>query len=169
MPLAPPSIGRCALELRQAPIKVDSGVPPPELFRLLTATVAQSVRAPDCGSGCRGFDSRRSPHPSLLQNFLLRPLGFGGHVGWHAILRRRRIMPSESLPWHRAPAAEVSADRADGTVNAGSWQPGVKTGLAPHSATPSKKHQTTGETRHPGLPPPAARFISAASCSVFGF
>ena len=26
------------------------------------AVVAQSGRAPDCGSGCRGFKSRRSPH-----------------------------------------------------------------------------------------------------------
>jgi hypothetical protein len=26
--------------------------------------VAQPGRAPDCGSGCRGFKSRRSPHPS---------------------------------------------------------------------------------------------------------
>ena len=27
-----------------------------------TAGVAQSVRAPDCGSGCRGFESHHSPH-----------------------------------------------------------------------------------------------------------
>lgn len=26
------------------------------------AKVAQLVRAPDCGSGCRGFESRLSPH-----------------------------------------------------------------------------------------------------------
>ena len=28
-----------------------------------TVAVAQPGRAPDCGSGCRGFKSRRSPHP----------------------------------------------------------------------------------------------------------
>ena len=28
----------------------------------LVAVVAQLVRAPDCGSGCREFEPRRSPH-----------------------------------------------------------------------------------------------------------
>ena len=34
------------------------------LTKIRTAVVAQQVRAPDCGSGCRGFKSRRSPHLS---------------------------------------------------------------------------------------------------------
>ena len=36
----------------------------------IVASVAQLVRAPDCGSGCRGFDSRRSP--SLRSQLTMR-------------------------------------------------------------------------------------------------
>ena len=39
-----------------------------ELSRMVA--VAQPGRAPDCGSGCRGFKSRRSPHP---------PAPYGGY------------------------------------------------------------------------------------------
>lgn len=34
-------------------------------------------RAPDCGSGCRGFESRRSPHPSPFT--LFRSYGWQAH------------------------------------------------------------------------------------------
>ena len=36
---------------------------------LWMVAVAQPGRAPDCGSGCRGFKSRRSPHPSTGLTF----------------------------------------------------------------------------------------------------
>ena len=42
-------------------VRVSSGAPLKNIYALM-AGVAQLVRAPDCGSGGRGFDSRRSPH-----------------------------------------------------------------------------------------------------------
>ena len=39
--------------------------------------VAQMVRAPGCGPGGRGFDSRHSPHLSGLAS---RGLYMGGHI-----------------------------------------------------------------------------------------
>jgi hypothetical protein len=33
---------------------------------IYTADVAQSVRAPDCGPGGRGFNSRHSPHDAYI-------------------------------------------------------------------------------------------------------
>ena len=35
--------------------------------------VAQLVRAPDCGSGCRGFESHLPPHLKIKQSGALRP------------------------------------------------------------------------------------------------
>ena len=37
-------------------------------FQTVMAGVAQLVRAPDCGSGGRGFKSRRSPQMPTLMN-----------------------------------------------------------------------------------------------------
>ena len=46
--------------------------------------VAQPGRAPDCGSGCRGFKSRRSPHPST-------GLAFPDVRGWFASRPKRKL------------------------------------------------------------------------------
>ena len=67
-------------------IKIDRRKRQPEFSRLFTAAVAQSVRAPDCGSGCRGFDSRRSPHFSV----------FGPAENCPPKARRRRTLPMVS-------------------------------------------------------------------------
>src|ERR1019366_10080492 len=44
--------------------------------------VAQPGRAPDCGSGCRGFKSRRSPHPFIAPVAQLDRASVFGTEGW---------------------------------------------------------------------------------------
>ena len=36
--------------------------------------VAQLVRAPDCGSGGRGFETRHSPHIPVLRKAMIKSL-----------------------------------------------------------------------------------------------
>src|ERR1039458_5207543 len=47
--------------------------PASTMYRVGMVAVAQPGRAPDCGSGCRGFKSRRSPHPRSHQPAVFRP------------------------------------------------------------------------------------------------
>src|SRR5271154_6949011 len=64
---------------------------------LWMVAVAQPGRAPDCGSGCRGFKSRRSPHPSAGLSFPQRRW-----IGSHRA--RKEISPAGDGPgiiWKR--------------------------------------------------------------------
>ena len=59
----PVRTSRCGDRLEYADVAAERGCGP------LTGTVvgvAQSGRAPRCGRGCRGFESRHSPHPEPL-------------------------------------------------------------------------------------------------------
>jgi hypothetical protein len=67
--------------------------------RFPAASVAQSVRVPDCGSGCRGFKSHRSPQ-NLSFAVLTpaeRPLRTRRSPGGRSLRERARFVDAAEL------------------------------------------------------------------------
>ena len=53
--------------------------------------VAQLVRAPDCGSGGRGFETRHSPHFSQLRNLMIKGLVSPKSLWLHRFLQANHV------------------------------------------------------------------------------
>ena len=51
--------------------------------------VAQLVRAPDCGSGGRGFETRHSPHFSQFRNLMIKGLVSPKSLWLHRVVQTK--------------------------------------------------------------------------------
>ncbi len=67
----------CKKQQKMMAIRVELGEGGDYNNTTLTGCVAQLVRAPDCGSGGRGFESRRTPH-----FYSFKPSNFQKSKGW---------------------------------------------------------------------------------------
>ena len=82
------------------------------------ASVAQLVRAPGCGPGCRGFDPHRSPHKKRSSLPLTSaPLGSVAHLREaHPDLLPPATPRGASQSVHHLPEAQAAAGSAAGVL-----------------------------------------------------
>ncbi len=109
---APQSAARCRRAPRRhlQPLQL-----PVTMERSLTVGVAQLGRAPDCGSGGRGFESLHPPHPSPAQHLprsprpltspATRPPQFLPRC---AVQFQKTLVPDETYPHSRCTIAQYS-------------------------------------------------------------
>ena len=120
---------RCALTLLG---------PLPRIRSLPAVGVAQLVRAPDCDSGGRGFNSRRPPHES--------PVSKAAANQWRSPLSIRHWVAIAAIGW-TAPASDRNADgRASGFPRPDSIA--LHTRSRPHYAPSRPPAALTGSSRN---------------------
>ena len=76
--------------------------------------IAQLVRAPDCGSGGRGFDSHYSPHIFLLISRSIGVSPSGKARDFDSRIRKVRILPPQ-------PSDPLAQSVEHLTFNQGAW------------------------------------------------
>jgi hypothetical protein len=94
--------------------------------------VAQSVRAPGCGPGGRGFDSPRSPHPAT---------GFSLSAG--RLHEQRVLPPTVGCRLGRAPLAQLAEQRTLNPQVLGSSPRGRTTDRGPVRPAPRRVRAPT--------------------------